>query len=83
MNDLNQEEVSRYVIVWFFLSLVSVNRRASEFNGKNCPLKASVKDCHYLVDLDTGSGSEREPRYSQMTNEWELKYQVDFLDSSR
>lgn len=41
-----------------------------------------LKDCHYLVDLETGLATEREPQYSQMTSEWETIFQVDFLDNA-
>jgi hypothetical protein len=45
-------------------------------------IQAMLKDCHYLVDLETGLATEREPQYSQMTSEGETIFQVDFLDNA-
>lgn len=45
------------------------------------PQQASLKDCHYLVDLETSRVSEQEPRFSEMSAEWEVIFRIDFLDS--
>lgn len=75
MNDLNQEEPSRYVQLFLikFLLIPEVWQK----------YQAPLKDCHYLVDLETSHTTEREPQYSLMTTEWEIIFQVDFLDSAR
>ncbi|PIK57716.1 putative alpha-1,2-mannosyltransferase ALG9 [Apostichopus japonicus] len=39
-----------------------------------------VKKCHYLIDLDLPQVSDREPRYSQDTENWQLVLTSPFLD---
>ncbi|XP_032777256.2 alpha-1,2-mannosyltransferase ALG9 isoform X1 [Daphnia magna] len=55
----------------------------NDLNKEEPTRYATLKDCHYLVDLETGQATEREPQYSQMTSEWEIIFQVDFLDNAR
>lgn len=81
MNDLNKEESTRYVnIPSTYLWAMNVLRG---YYLLFAYLKATLKDCHYLVDLETGQVTEREPQYSQMISEWEVIFQVDFLDTAR
>ncbi|XP_046447419.1 alpha-1,2-mannosyltransferase ALG9-like [Daphnia pulex] len=53
----------------------------NDLNKEETTRYAALKDCDYLVDLETGVTTEREPQYSQMT-EWETIFQVDFLDNA-
>lgn len=41
----------------------------------------SITKCHYLIDLDTLSKSQFEPRYSQQTDEWKVLFSMPFLDA--
>ncbi|XP_046667840.1 alpha-1,2-mannosyltransferase ALG9 isoform X1 [Homalodisca vitripennis] len=42
-----------------------------------------VSSCHFIVDLDTGTETEREPNYSQQTEKWAIVKSVPFLDAAR
>ncbi len=76
MNDLNKEEPTRYVkfldaiLTPFYIYTLYYT------------FQAELKECHYLVDLESSQVTEREPQYSQMATEWETIFQVDFLDSA-
>lgn len=41
-----------------------------------------IKHCHYLIDLDTGEATPREPRYARHGN-WTLVYNTPFLVAHR
>ncbi|CAH3148408.1 unnamed protein product [Porites evermanni] len=56
MNDMNEEEPSRYI---------------------------SVTKCDFLVDLETGRETEREPDFAKRTKEWEVLLKKPFLDAER
>lgn len=53
----------------------------NDLNREEPSRYASLKDCHYLVDLETSHVSEQEPRFSEMSAEWEVIFRIDFLDS--
>ncbi|EFX68930.1 hypothetical protein DAPPUDRAFT_259349 [Daphnia pulex] len=59
----------------------SISPYMNDLNKEETTRYAALKDCDYLVDLETGVTTEREPQYSQMT-EWETIFQVDFLDNA-
>nr|XP_023669398.1 alpha-1,2-mannosyltransferase ALG9 [Paramormyrops kingsleyae] len=42
-----------------------------------------IKQCHYLVDLDTERQAPREPRYAANKDEWTVVAYKPFLDASR
>ena len=46
-------------------------------------VQVSDDRCHYMIDLDIGTSSQREPNYSRDESRWEVIHSVPFLDSSR
>ena len=42
-----------------------------------------VSKCHYLVDYESPKITKREPRYSELTDDWEVLVSLPFLDSQR
>ncbi|XP_051896010.1 alpha-1,2-mannosyltransferase ALG9 isoform X3 [Pristis pectinata] len=42
-----------------------------------------IRQCHYLVDLDTESETPREPRYSADKDDWMIVAYKPFLDATR
>ncbi|XP_048840319.1 alpha-1,2-mannosyltransferase ALG9 isoform X2 [Brienomyrus brachyistius] len=42
-----------------------------------------IKQCHYLVDLDTERQAPREPRYTASKDEWTVVAYKPFLDATR
>ncbi|MBN3319596.1 ALG9 mannosyltransferase, partial [Atractosteus spatula] len=45
--------------------------------------QVDIKQCHYLVDLDTAAEAPREPRYAANKEEWTVIAYKPFLDSAR
>lgn len=45
--------------------------------------KISVTKCDFLVDLETGRETEREPDFAKRTKEWEVLLKKPFLDAER
>ncbi|KAK7864504.1 hypothetical protein R5R35_003118 [Gryllus longicercus] len=42
-----------------------------------------VNQCHFLVDLDLGVETEREPNYSQQKNQWTIHKSIPFLNAAK
>ena len=55
-------------------------------NAENPDHYMKLHDCHYLIDLDLGPGSEneRDPRYTSIkhSSNWEIVHRVPFLNSA-
>lgn len=88
MNDLNREEPSRYVMCFaLILSLALFSICITRLNQHTLSYlfchQASLKECHFLIDLDTAHSTEREPRYSQSTADWQVIHQLDFVDAAK
>ena len=46
-------------------------------------LQIELNKCHYLIDLDVPRSSQREPRYAELEDEWEVLISLPFLDAER
>lgn len=90
MNDQNLEEPSRYVS-----GSDTHTRRLVFFSVSNCGRvfilnlfyfchgQVDLRQCHYLVDLDTDEETPLEPRYSANKEEWTVIAYKPFLQASR
>lgn len=91
MNDQNLEEPSRYVSrsrarrhLWFDADAsrasyqLCIDRSLIDF-----VLQVDVRQCQYLVDLDTEEETPLEPRYSANKEEWSVVAHKPFLQASR
>ena len=45
--------------------------------------QVNISVCSFLVDLDTGSETEREPNYSAQEDKWAIIKSIPFLDTSK
>lgn len=45
--------------------------------------QVELKQCHYLVDLETETEAPREPRYATNKEEWSIIAEKPFLDTTR
>jgi alpha-1,2-mannosyltransferase len=43
----------------------------------------NISSCHYLVDVDVPDEAENEPRYVQLTKDWQVLITAKFLDNPR
>ncbi|XP_046393537.1 alpha-1,2-mannosyltransferase ALG9 [Ischnura elegans] len=55
----------------------------NDMNREETSRYVSVKDCHFLVDLDLERETTLEPRYSLQTDNWTLVASIPFLDAER
>ena len=46
-------------------------------------LQIELNKCHYLIDLDVPRSTQREPRYAELEDEWEVLISLPFLDAER
>lgn len=81
MNDQNLEEPSRYVSTF---GIIAVTLLQFEMTSEIFFLvQVDIKQCHYLVDLETDEETLLEPRYSLNKEEWTVIAYKPFLQSSR
>ena len=65
------------------LSMVEVLLLKARLMGLFGLFKISVTKCDFLVDLETGRETEREPDFAKRTKEWEVLLKKPFLDAER
>lgn len=85
MNDQNLEEPTRYVSHSNRHACGTADAQASCVCDSEFSLSGQVdlRQCHYLVDLDTEEETPLEPRYSANKDEWSVIAYKPFLQASR